>query len=124
MILIETFVKIADNSGAKVGQCIKVLTPVSLGSKIVARIGNFILIALKKVLPSKKVKKGGIYKALIIRMKKQVNRVIGYLSFDVNAIVLLNKKNEPLGTRISGILGKELREFKHAKIVSLSSGVL
>jgi large subunit ribosomal protein L14 len=124
MIFVETYLRISDNSGGKICQCIKVLSPVSLKSKIGGTIGSFILVTLKKVLPLKKVKKGSIYKGLIIRVKKTVNRVIGYLSFDINSIVLLNKKNEPFGSRINGILGKEIRELKQGRLVSLSSGLL
>jgi large subunit ribosomal protein L14 len=124
MIFVETFVKIADNSGARVAQCIKVLTPISLKTSLAAVIGSFIIVTLKKVLPAKKVKKGSLYKGIVVRIKKIVNRVIGQISFDLNSIILLTKKEEPIGSRIIGILGKEVRELNQTKIISLSSGLL
>ena len=124
MVQVQTSIKIIDNSGAKLGKCIKVLTPKSMKGNMIASVGDLILVTLKRVIPLKKVKKGTIYKALLVRSKKILKRVIGYLFFEDNAAILLNKKDEPIGSRISGIIGKEIRELKFTKIVSLVSGII
>jgi large subunit ribosomal protein L14 len=124
MIFVESLLEIVDNSGGKQGRCIRVLTPVSLNCKRPGLLGNFILITVRKILIIKKVKKGNIYKGLIVRTSKIVERSIGFLKFDKNSIILLNKKNEPIGSRIKGILGKETRENKNVKITSLATGII
>lgn len=124
MLFVETIVDIVDNSGGKQGKCIRILTPISLICRRSGTIGNYILITLRKVIFFKKVKKGSIYKGLIIRTRKTVERSIGFLRFDKNAVILLNKKNEPLGSRVKGVLGKEIREFKNTKVLSLALGLL
>lgn len=124
MIFVESILEVVDNSGGKQGKCIRILSPVTLRCKVPGVLGSFVLVSLRKVLPLRKVKKGCIYKGLIVRTRKVVRRVIGYLKFDSNAVVLLNKKNEPLGSRIKGVLGKETRELKNAKVVSLALGII
>jgi large subunit ribosomal protein L14 len=123
MIFVESLVDIVDNSGGKQGKCIRILSPISLVCRRPGIIGNFVLIVLRKITLIRKVKKGSIYKALIVRICKIVERSIGFLNFDQNAVVLLNKKNEPLGSRIKGLLGKETRENKTVKVVSLAFGL-
>ncbi len=124
MIFVESILDVVDNSGGKQGKCIRILTPISLVCRRPGLLGNYILVTLRKVITLKKVKKGSIYKGLIIRTVKIVERAIGFLKFDKNAVILLNKKNEPLGSRIKGILGKEVREMKNTKVVTLASGLL
>lgn len=124
MIFVESLVEIVDNSGGKQGKCIRVLTPRSSVGRRPAVLGNFVLIAMRRVLAMKKIKKGSIYKGLIVRTVKIVERSIGFLKFDHNAVILLNKKNEPLGSRIRGVLGKETRENRNVKISSLALGLI
>jgi large subunit ribosomal protein L14 len=124
MIFVESLIDIVDNSGGKQGKCIRVLTPLSIICRRPGTIGNFVLVAMQKIFIMKKIKKGSIYKGLIVRTLKIIERSIGFLKFDQNAIILLNKKNEPIGSRIKGILGKETRENRNVKIVSLSLGLI
>jgi len=112
----------ADNSGAKEVQCIKVLG----GSKRrYAGIGDIIKVSVKQAIPRGKVKKGEVYNAVIVRTKKGVRRSDGSLiRFDGNAVVMLNSKLEPIGTRIFGPVTRELRSGKFMKIISLAPEVL
>jgi len=122
MIQVESRLEVADNSGAKKVACIKVLG----GSKRrYASIGDIIVVSVKEAIPHSKVKKGDVYKAVIVRTKKEVGRPDGsYIRFDENAAVLLNKNLEPIGTRIFGPVGCELRSKNFMKIVSLAPEVL
>lgn len=122
MIQVESMLGIADNSGAKRVQCIKVLG----GSKRkYASIGDVIVIAVKEAIPNSKVKKGEVKKAVIVRTKKEINRADGsYIRFDDNSAVLVNNDKEPIGTRIFGPVARELRAKKFMKIVSLAPEVL
>lgn len=122
MIKVESRLEVADNSGAKKVACIKVLG----GSKRrYASIGDIIVVSVKEAIPHSKVKKGDVYKAVIVRTKKEVGRPDGsYIRFDENAAVLLNKNLEPIGTRIFGPVGRELRSKNFMKIVSLAPDVL
>ncbi|QCI19514.1 50S ribosomal protein L14 [Buchnera aphidicola] len=123
MIQVETVLNVADNSGAKLAICIKVLG----GSKRrYANIGDIIKIAIKEAIPRGKVKKGDVLKAVVIRTRKGVRRTDGSLiRFDRNSCVLLNNVNEQLvGTRIFGPVTRELRNEKFMKIVSLASEVI
>jgi large subunit ribosomal protein L14 len=124
MIFVESILEVVDNSGGKQGKCIRVLTPISLTCRRFGTLGNYILLTLRKVIPLKKVKKGSIYKGLIIRTIRLVERSIGFLQFDKNSAILLNKKNEPIGSRIKGLLGKEVRETKNSKVITLAAGLL
>lgn len=121
MIQQETFLDVADNSGAKQVMCIKVLG----GSKRrYARIGDIIVVSVKSAIPRAKVKKGDVAKAVIVRTAKEVCRPDGTaIRFDTNAAVLLDNKNEPIGTRIFGPVARELRA-KFMKIVSLAPEVI
>jgi large subunit ribosomal protein L14 len=121
MIQQESRLAVADNSGAKEVLCIRVLG----GTKRrYASVGDKIVVAVKSVIPSSGVKKGSVTKAVVVRTKKQVRRQDGsYISFDDNAVVLLNAADEIRGTRIFGPVARELRD-KYMKIVSLAPEVL
>ena len=122
MIQMQTNLEVADNSGARRVQCIKVLG----GSKRkYASVGDVIAVSVKDAAPNGKVKKGQIARAVIVRTKKEIRRRDGsYIRFDVNSAVLLNKENEPVGTRIFGPVARELRGRNFMKIVSLAPEVL
>jgi len=122
MIQMQTELDVADNSGAKIVECIKVLG----GSKRrYARIGDIIKITVKEAIPRGRVKKGEVLFAVVVRTKAGVRRTDGSLiRFDKNAAVLLNAKHEPIGTRIFGPVTRELRTEKFMKIVSLAAEVL
>lgn len=122
MIQQESVVRIADNSGAKKALVIRVLG----GSKRrYARIGDIVVVAVKDALPDGTVKKGDVAKAVIVRTTKEVRRRDGsYIRFDENAAVIINDSGEPRATRIFGPVGRELREKRFMKIVSLAPEVL
>jgi len=122
MIQTESKLKVADNSGAKLLLCIKVLG----GSKRrYATVGDVIVVSVKEAMPNSKVKKGDVMKAVIVRTKKEVSRVDGsYIKFDDNSAVLITAQNEPIGTRIFGPVARELRAKNFMKIVSLAPEVL
>ena len=122
MIQMTTILDVADNSGAKKVFCIKVLG----GSKRkYASIGDVIVVSVKEALPNSKVKKGDVAKAVIVRTAKEIARPVGsYIRFDSNSAVLINKENEPVGTRIFGPVARELRAKKFMKIISLAPEVL
>jgi large subunit ribosomal protein L14 len=122
MIQQESIVKIADNSGAKSALCIRVLG----GSKRrYASVGDVIVVTVKDVIPNSPVKKGEVLQAVVVRTAKEVRRRDGsYIRFDENAAVLVNQQGEPTGTRIFGPVGRELRDKRYMKIVSLAPEVL
>ena len=122
MIQMETSLDVADNSGARRVQCIKVLG----GSKRkYATIGDTIVVTVKEAIPRGRVKKGQVMKAVIVRTAKGVRRPDGSLiRFDRNAAVLVNANGDPIGTRIFGPVTRELRARKHVKIMSLAPEVL
>ncbi len=122
MIQMQTILDVADNSGAKRVQCIKVLG----GSKRrYAFVGDVIKVAVKEAAPRGKVKKGDVYDAVVVRTAAGVRRPDGSkIKFDGNAAVILNPKLEPIGTRIFGPVTRELRNDKFMKIVSLAPEVL
>jgi large subunit ribosomal protein L14 len=122
MIQMQTQLAVADNSGAKRVQCIKVLG----GSKRrYASIGDVIKVSVKEAIPRGKVKKGDVYDAVIVRTRKGVRRADGsVIRFDTNAAVLLDSKRELLGTRIFGPVTRELRSEQFMKIISLAPEVL
>jgi large subunit ribosomal protein L14 len=113
---------VADNSGAKRVQCIKVLG----GSKRrFAGVGDIIVVSVKEASPKGRVKKGDVHKAVIVRTAKDIHRADGStIRFDSNAAVLVNNNQEPIGTRIFGPVVRELRGKKHMKIISLAPEVL
>jgi large subunit ribosomal protein L14 len=122
MIQMQTNLDVADNSGARRVQCIKVLG----GSKRkTADVGDIIVVSIKDAIPRGKVKKGDVHRAVIVRTAKEVRRKDGTsIRFDKNAAVLVNKQNEPIGTRIFGPVVRELRAKSHMKIISLAPEVL
>ena len=122
MVQMQTVLDVADNSGAKKVMCIKVLG----GSKRkYASIGDVIVVSIREAIPQAKVKKGDVAKAVIVRTKKEIRRADGsYVRFDGNSAVLINKDNEPIGTRIFGPVARELRAKKFMKIISLAPEVL
>lgn len=122
MIQTETRLDVADNSGAKQVQCIKVLG----GSKRrYAGVGDVIVVSVKDALPKGKVKKGDVHRAVIVRTKQSIRRADGSeIVFDTNAAVLINKAGEPIGTRIFGPVTRELRTLGYMKIISLAPEVL
>ncbi len=122
MIQQESVLRIADNSGAKSALCIRVLG----GSRRrYARVGDVIVATVKDALPNAAVKKGDVVKAVVVRTAKEMRRRDGtYIRFDDNAAVILNNQGEPRGTRIFGPVGRELREKRYMKIVSLAPEVL
>jgi large subunit ribosomal protein L14 len=122
MIQMQTLLTVADNSGAKMVQCIKVLG----GSKRrYANIGDVVMVSVKEAIPRGKVKKGDVYDAVIVRTRKGVRRPDGsVIRFDTNAAVLLDNKREVIGTRIFGPVTRELRNEQFMKIISLAPEVL
>ncbi|MEQ1541296.1 MAG: 50S ribosomal protein L14 [Novosphingobium sp.] len=122
MIQMQSNLDVADNSGAKRVQCIKVLG----GSKRrVAGVGDVIVVSVKEAQPRTKVKKGDVHRAVIVRTRKEVRRADGsVIRFDSNAAVLINKNAEPIGTRIFGPVVRELRSKGYMKIISLAPEVL
>ncbi|MGB0921081.1 MAG: 50S ribosomal protein L14 [Alphaproteobacteria bacterium] len=122
MIQMQTNLDVADNSGARRVQCIKVLG----GSKhMIAGLGDTIVVSVKEAIPRGKVKKGDVMKAVIVRTAKEVRRADGsVIRFDRNAAVLINNNGEPIGTRIFGPVTRELRGRNHMKIISLAPEVL
>ena len=122
MVQQETRLKVADNSGAKIVQCIKVLG----GSKRrYASIGDVIVVSVKSANPGGMVKNGEVARAVVVRVKKELRRKDGsYIRFDDNAAVILNAQNEPKGTRIFGPVARELREGGYMKIISMAPEVL
>ena len=122
MIHNETNLEVADNSGARKVQCIKVIG----GSKRkFASVGDVIIVSIKEAIPKGKVNKGDVHQAVIVRTAKEIRRNDGSaIRFDKNAAVLINKQQEPIGTRIFGPVTRELRAKKFMKIVSLAPEVL
>ena len=122
MIGVQTELQVADNTGAKRIECIKVLG----GSKRrYAGVGDLIVISVKDAIPKGKVKKGAVHRAVVVRTRKEIFRDDGLkIQFDNNAVVLTDEKGEPIGTRIFGPVTRELRAAGHTKIISLAPEVI
>jgi large subunit ribosomal protein L14 len=122
MIQMRTMLEVADNSGAKRVQCLKVLG----GSRRrYAVLGDVIVVSVKEAMPGTKVKKGEVAHAVVVRMRHQTSRADGsYIRFDENSAVLISKEHEPIGTRIFGPVARELRAKKFMKIISLAPEVI
>jgi large subunit ribosomal protein L14 len=122
MIQMQSRMEVADNSGAREVQCIKVLG----GSKRrTANIGDVVIVSVKEAIPRGRVKKGNVQRAVIVRTRKGINRAYGEsINFDTNACVLINTNGEPIGTRIFGPVTRELRGKGYMKIISLAGEVL
>jgi large subunit ribosomal protein L14 len=122
MIQTSTHLDVADNSGAKRVMCIRVLGGTR---RRYASVGDIIVVAIKEAIPNAKVKKGDVARAVIVRTRKELSRRDGsYIRFDVNSAVLVDKDNEPIGTRIFGPVARELRAKRFMKIISLAPEVL
>lgn len=124
MVQVQTYLKVADNSGAKEVQCIRVLGGYK---RRYGHVGNIIIVAVKSAVPHAAVKKGDVAKAVIVRTKKEIRRADGsYVRFDDNACVIINdiEKKEPKGTRIFGPVAREIRKAGFVKIASLAPEVL
>jgi len=122
MIQMQTNLDVADNSGARRVQCIKVLG--GSGRKV-ANVGDIIVVSVNEAIPRGRVKKGDVHKAVIVRTASEIKRPDGsVIRFDKNAAVLINQSNEPIGTRIFGPVTRELRARRFMKIVSLAPEVL
>jgi large subunit ribosomal protein L14 len=122
MVQMQTYLNVADNSGAKVVQCIKVLGGTH---RRVAAVGDIIVVAVKDAIPNAPVKKGSVEKAVIVRTAKSHRRVDGtYIRFDDNACVIIDANHNPKGKRIFGPVARELRDLDFMKIVSLAPEVL
>ena len=122
MIQVQTELNVADNTGARIVECIKVLG----GSKRrYASIGDIIVVSIKDAIPDGKVKRGTVYKAIVVRTKYSTHRQDGSsVKFDNNAVVIIDEKGEPIGTRIFGPVTRELRAKHQTKIISLAPEVL
>lgn len=122
MIQMQTVLDVADNSGAKLVRCIKVLG----GSRRrYATLGDIIVVSVQKSLPGSSVKPGSVVKGVVVRTRKSVRRDDGsYVRFDSNAVVIIDTDSNPRGTRIFGAVARELRDRKFMKIVSLASEVV
>ena len=122
MIQVQTELSVADNTGARIVECIKVLG----GSKRrYASVGDIIVVSVKEAIPNAKVKKGSVHKAVVVRTKKAIHRNDGSkVKFDNNAAVITDDKGDPIGTRIFGPVTRELRAKNQTKIISLAPEVL
>lgn len=122
MIQMQSNLRVADNSGARRVQCIKVLGG---AGRRYASVGDTIVVSIKEAIPTGRVKKGEVRKAVVVRVAKDIKRPDGSaIRFDTNAAVLINNNGEPLGTRIFGPVPRELRAKNHMKIISLAPEVL
>ena len=122
MIQMQSNLEVADNSGARRVQCIKVLGG---SGRTSAAVGDVIVVSVKEAAPRGKVKKGDVHRAVVVRTSKEIRRVDGSaIRFDNNAAVLINKQEEPIGTRIFGPVTRELRGKNFMKIISLAPEVL
>lgn len=122
MIQASSYLDSADNTGAKKLYCIKVLG--GSGRKY-ARLGDVVVVSVKEAMPNAKVEKGDVHRAVIVRVRKEQRRSDGsYVRFDDNAAVIVNKDNEPIGTRVFGPIARELRSKGFMKIISLAPEVV
>ena len=122
MIQQQSRVKVADNTGARTIQCIRIL---GRSQKPTAEVGDVIIASVKQAIPNAAVKKGDVVRAVVVRTNKEFGRADGsYIRFDENAAVLINNQKEPVGTRIFGPVPRELRAKNHMKIISLAPEVL
>ncbi|MFN0241314.1 MAG: 50S ribosomal protein L14 [Planctomycetota bacterium] len=122
MIQMQTFLDVADNTGAKLVQCIKVLGGTH---RRTAGLGDIIVVSVKKAMPGSELKAGSVAKGVVVRVKKNTRRPDGsYVRFDQNALVLVDAEGNPRGTRIFGAVARELRERNFMKIISLAQEVV
>jgi len=122
MIQMQTFLDVADNTGAKLAQCIKVLGGTH---RRYAGLGDIVVVSIKKSMPGSELKQGSVAKGVVVRVKKSVRRADGsYVRFDQNAVVIVDAEGNPKGTRIFGAVARELRERNFMKIISLALEVV
>jgi len=122
LIQMQTFLDVADNTGAKLAQCIKVLGGTH---RRYAGLGDIVVVSIKKSMPGSELKQGSVAKGVVVRVKKSVRRSDGsYVRFDQNAVVIVDAEGNPKGTRIFGAVARELREKNFMKIVSLATEVI
>ncbi|HHD11379.1 MAG TPA: 50S ribosomal protein L14 [Deltaproteobacteria bacterium] len=122
MIQMRTILNVADNSGAKKVSCIRVI---GASNKRYASVGDVIVVNVKEAIPESRVKKGDVVRAVVVRTVKPLRRPDGsYIRFDDNSVVIINKDNDPIGTRIFGPVARELRAKRFLKIISLAPEVL
>ncbi len=122
MVQVSTVLDVADNSGARRVQCIRVLGGTR---RRYASVGDIIVVSIKEAIPNSKVKKGTVMKAVVVRTAKEIGRPEGsYIRFDSNSAVLIDNQREPVGTRIFGPVARELRAKKFMKIISLAPEVI
>ena len=122
MIQMQTFLDVADNTGAKLVQCIKVLGGTH---RRYAGLGDVVVVSVKKSLPTSEFRQGAVAKGVIVRVRKNTRREDGsYVRFDQNAVVLIDAEGNPKGTRIFGAVARELRERNYMKIISLATEVV
>ncbi|MEY2747922.1 MAG: ribosomal protein [Planctomycetota bacterium] len=122
MIQMQTFLDVADNTGAKLAQCIKVLGGTH---RRYAGLGDIVVVSIKKSMPGSELKQGSVAKGVVVRVKKSVRRSDGsYVRFDQNAVVIVDAEGNPKGTRIFGAVARELRERNFMKIISLAQEVV
>lgn len=122
MIQLRTILDVADNSGAKKIQCIKVLGG---SERQFASVGDIIVVSVRETIAGSNIKKGSVARAVVVRTKKEVRRSDGsYIKFDKNSAVIINNQNEPIGTRVFGPIARELREKEFMKIISLAPEVI
>ncbi|MEY2806693.1 MAG: 50S ribosomal protein L14 [Planctomycetia bacterium] len=122
MIQMQTFLDVADNTGAKLAQCIKVLGGTH---RRYAGLGDIVVVSIKKSMPGSELKQGSVAKGVVVRVKKSVRRADGsYVRFDQNAVVIVDAEGNPKGTRIFGAVARELRERNFMKIISLAQEVV
>ena len=122
MIQPQTRLKVADNTGARTIQCIRVM---GRSQKTVAGVGDVIVASVKQAIPNAAVKKGDVVRAVVVRTNKELGRRDGsYIRFDQNAAVIINDQKEPVGTRVFGPVARELREKRFMKIISLAPEVI
>jgi large subunit ribosomal protein L14 len=121
MLFPKSFVKVVDNSGAKYARCLKVVrTTSAFGKKKYAAVGDLVLVSIRFCIPRKKVKKGDIFTGLVIRTRAMVQRSVGNLWLMENAVILLDKKMQPVGTRMFGPVAREVRVKKYNKLATIA----
>lgn len=121
MIFYRTVLKSSDNSGARFVRCLKILKTISAyGKKKFGIVGDLILISNRYIIPTKKLKKGELHKALIVRSRRPIKRMMGFLKFHENAILILDKKMQPMGSRVFGPFAREVRVKKYEKLATIT----
>lgn len=125
MLFSKSFLKVVDNSGAKYARCLKILqTTSAFGKKKYASVGDIVLVSVRFCIPKKKVKKGDVFLGLVVRTKCVIKRSIGSLSLMQNAVILLDKKKQPLATRMFGPIGRETRVKKYNKLSTIAKFIV